>query len=149
MLKAIHNRLPIRARLHNFGIVDNNSCVLCVSGVETIDHLFFECQFSTYIWTLCRLKLQLEPTPIGTLQQEAEMIKAKFKSKDKTYVLARNALAATVWQVWQERNRRIFQGQSMNKIMVFRRLYEDVNLILRTCAWKVNNKEHILANWAL
>ena len=34
------------------------------------------------------------------------------------------------------RNRRIFQHQSLCKIQLFRRLYEDINLTLRTYHWK-------------
>ena len=149
LLKALLNRLPTRDRLLRFDMVNNSSCVLCENGVESGHHLFFECPFSKYLWTLCRLKLKLQPTPIGNLENEAELIQQNFKTKDKTFKLARSVFSATVWHVWQERNRRVFQGQKMHKIMVFRRIYEDVNLLLRTCIWKVNNKEFILANWGL
>ncbi|GAA0155658.1 hypothetical protein LIER_13342 [Lithospermum erythrorhizon] len=39
-------RLPTRDRLQAWGIVDDNSCVLC-GEQEDIHHLFFSCQFSS------------------------------------------------------------------------------------------------------
>jgi hypothetical protein len=148
LLKALYDKLPTRARLHRFGIINFSHCVLCDTSCETRDHLFFECPFSAYIWTVCKLKLKLN-TPMGNLSQEAHTIKDQFKQKDKVYKLARLAINATVWHIWQERNRRIFQRQKLHKIMVFRRIYEDIKVLLRTCVWKVNNKETILSNWGL
>jgi len=149
LLKALKGRLPTRSRLKTFGIINEDSCVLCNEATETIDHLFFECPFTAYLWSLSRLKLGLYLPEMRNLIQEAELIQGKFKVKDKSYILSRLALQVTVWHIWLERNRRVFQHQQMNKIMIFRRLYEDINILLRTCAWKVNNKEGILSNWGL
>jgi len=38
----------------------------------------------------------------------------------------------------------------MHKILVFRRLYEDINILIQTCSWKVSTKDlSILANWGV
>ncbi|XP_020258783.1 uncharacterized protein LOC109835210 [Asparagus officinalis] len=146
LLKALYNRLPTRDRLINFGISSSEICVLCDLAKESRDHLYFQCPYLVYIWKLCKLKLQMNDSDNKDLNTEAQNIQQKFKSKDKSYILARLALNSTVWQVWQERNRRIFQNQKMHKIMVFRRIYEDINILLRTCNWKVGNSK-ILSNW--
>ena len=90
--------------------------------------------------------MQLNATDVKDLKTEALEIQQKFKKKDNTYILARLALNATVWHLWQERNRRIFHDQKLHKIMVFRRIYKDINILLRTCNWKVGNSD-ILSNW--
>lgn len=149
LLKGLLDRLPTRSRLKNFSIIESDLCVLCDGGQETISHLFFECPFSKYLWTLCKMKLRMQNTSVGHLIQEATEIKNIFKSKDKTYKVARLAFNATVWHIWQERNRRIFQRNKMHKVMIFRSIYEDINLLLRTCTWKVNNREEMLSNWGL
>ena len=62
---------------------------------ETIQHLIFFCSYSSYIWTLCKLKLKLPPQH-DTLQQEAAAIKGKFSMKTKTYILLRLVLPVAV-----------------------------------------------------
>ncbi|XP_020266328.1 uncharacterized protein LOC109841800 [Asparagus officinalis] len=146
MLRSLNNRLPTRNRLFRFGITSIEVCALCYASKETRDHLFFQCEFSAFIWKLCRLKLQLKATDAKELKTEALEIKEKFKFKDNTYILARLALNATVWHILQERNMRIFHDRKLHKIMVFRRIYEDINILLRTCNWKVGNSV-ILTNW--
>ncbi|XP_020250145.1 uncharacterized protein LOC109827551 [Asparagus officinalis] len=146
MLKSLYNRLATRDRLFRFGIISAVECVLCSGGIESRDHLYFQCPYSAYIWKLCKLKLQLDATVTNDLRNEALEIQSKFKLKDKTYILSRMVLNAAVWHIWQERNRRIFQAQQLHKVMVFRRLYEDINVLLRTCTWKTGNN-NILANW--
>ncbi|XP_020254179.1 uncharacterized protein LOC109831256 [Asparagus officinalis] len=148
LIKSLYNRLATRDRLSKFGISSMEDCVLCSSEKETRDHLFFQCPFTAFIWKLCKLKLLLDSTVIQDLRTEALQIQQKFKVKNRTYKLARLVLSATVWHIWQERNRRIFHNQRMHKILVFRRLYEDINVLLRTCNWKAGN-EAVLANWSL
>ena len=106
--------------------------------------------YSSYIWTLCKLKLGII-SPVQNLNEEAASIKLKFKNKDKCYYLARLVLCGAVWHIWHERNRRIFQQQQMSKIMLFRRMYEDIHFTLKNCKWKdpvdvfaIN----ILSNWS-
>jgi len=150
LLRAIHDRLLTRQRLLNFGIINTNDCVLCNSQPETIEHLFFSCVSSSYIWKLCKLKLGLSQGLIGSLLEEVILVKRRFSEKTKASLLAKHAIGAAVWHIWQERNRRIFRAQTMHKILVFRRLYEDINILIQTCSWKVNTKDlSILANWGV
>ncbi|XP_020271020.1 uncharacterized protein LOC109846208 [Asparagus officinalis] len=139
LLKSLLNRLATRDRLFRFGIILTEDCVLCSGRKESIDHLFFQCPFSAYIWKLCKLKLHTDDMTIHDLKTEAIETQNKFKVKDKTYILARLVLSTAVWHIWQERNRRIFHEQRMHKVMVFRRLYEDINVLIRTCHWKSGN----------
>jgi hypothetical protein len=148
LLKGILDRLPTKSRLMRFGIIDSTSCALCGSGCETRDHLFFDCPYSHYLWTLCKLKLQMHSSSMGNLHEEANLIKAKFKPNDDVYQLARIALACTVWHIWLERCKRIFQSKSQHKILVFRNIYEDVALLFKGCSWKFNSSEDITANWS-
>ena len=72
LLRALHGKLLTRDFLKAIGVTDTDCCVLCHSCPESISHLFFECQYSTYLRSLCRLKLGL-PGTIGTLKDEAQI----------------------------------------------------------------------------
>ena len=90
----------------------------------------------------CKLNLGFAHSPMGNLLQEAEAIKERFKANDKTFKLARLAFNATVWHIWQERNRRVFHQPSLHKVMIFRKIYEDIIILLRTPMedWKRSKK---------
>jgi len=134
--RALHSKLLTRDFLKSLNIANTDTCILCNASKETIQHPYFQCPYSPYIWSLCRLKLGLAESPIGTLQDGAKLIKSSLKAKARTSVLAKLVLAAAVWHIWREENQRVFQLQEQNKLIVFRRLYKDVSVLLRTCNWK-------------
>ncbi|KAJ0008203.1 hypothetical protein Pint_30736 [Pistacia integerrima] len=43
-------RLHTMDRLSSHGVITSSRCVLCRSATETHDHLFFKCDFSSYVW---------------------------------------------------------------------------------------------------
>lgn len=48
---AMLARLPTRDRLLSWGLKVPGSCVLCADGIESHDHLFFNCPFAVGIWS--------------------------------------------------------------------------------------------------
>ena len=106
--------------------------------------------FSSYLWSLCKLKLKLSRN-ITNFENVAHNLAAVFSSKSKVSI-AKNSFSATVWHIWQEQNRRTFQAQEKNKIMVYRNLYEDIHVLIQNCHWKTNSGQReleILSNWGL
>lgn len=47
---ALLGRLATKDRLHKWGGLTSDQCVLCFAAEETHDHLFFQCPFSTQLW---------------------------------------------------------------------------------------------------
>ena len=132
LLRAIHSRLLTRNFLKSIGVCDTDTCVLCQTHSESVQHLSLNVP-TLNICGLSLLKLGLSAASVGTLQEKAILIKNKFKNKTKSTILARLSLSATVWHTWKERNSRVFQLQESHKIVVFRRLHEDISVLLRTC----------------
>ena len=55
LLRALADRLLTKSMLRNFNIIQNDVCVLRNASQEDRDHLFFNCPFSSYIWSLCKI----------------------------------------------------------------------------------------------
>ena len=148
LLRVLKNRLLIQDRLHNFRIIQELQCVLCNTGIESIQ----QCPYTSCLWTLCKLKLQLHPS-ISNLVEEAQNLIIKFKKKMRVSYIARISFSATIWHTWQMvRNRRIFQLEQMSKILVFRNLYEDIHILVQNCHWKSTGDQkdnEILSNWGM
>ena len=138
--------------LLGLNIAQDDSCSLCTTGHESRDHLSFSCEFSSYIWFLCKLKLGLDPTSSGTIVEECKLIQSQFTRKHKAAMLAKVVLRDVSWHIWNERNSTFFCEQKATKIMVFRRLYEDVHTLMQTCHWKWRDRaKYLLAlsNWGI
>ena len=95
LLRALQRKLLTRQFLNELNIIKVDSYVLCTGNVETLDHLFFQCLFSSYLWSLFKLKLGLQPS-VTSLSEEAAIIRLNIKKKEKSSYLAKTAFSATV-----------------------------------------------------
>ena len=151
LIRVLHGKLLTRHFLKNIGIITEDHCLLCMTAAESIDHLFFHCPYSAYIWQLCKLKLGLL-IPMENLHEEALSVILHFRQKSITSSLAKLVFSAAIWHIWRERNSRVFQHTSKHKIQVFKELYEDVNILLLPRSKKETfhgNMSSILRNWGI
>lgn len=47
---AIWGRLATRDRLRTWGVTLDSGCVLCDGGIESHNHLFFDCSYALQVW---------------------------------------------------------------------------------------------------
>ncbi|CAN1273141.1 hypothetical protein LINPERPRIM_LOCUS14878, partial [Linum perenne] len=97
--------------LQKKGLVLVNRCALCVSDLESVDHLFTTCAFVSEIWTLVSSKLSIHgPLPSSVV----ELIKGwkGLNCMPSFSMVMKVLLHAVFWFTWKERNDRIFRGVS-------------------------------------
>lgn len=106
---AIHNRLYTGDRLVLFGTIPVSCCSFC-SGVETHDHLFFNCIFTSQVWS----EMLDHVNVIWPSRSWADWINQISNFRDKTLknLIIKLIFTATVHQIWLERNSRKFQNAS-------------------------------------
>lgn len=109
---ATLGRLSTKHRLLSWGITTNDLCALCGTGQESHGYLFFACTFSTCVWShfLCKKDVS---TPLLNLQGELNWAKLHRGSSSFQYIVFKLSLAAIIYGLWCERNRRIFRGLSL------------------------------------
>ena len=69
------------------------------------------------------------------------LIETKFSQKKRLSALVKVVFAATVWHVWKERNRRIFDSEAHSRVDVIRNI-KDINIIMGTCNWKSDGTDY-------
>jgi len=125
---AARGRLPTKDRLAFLQLEQH--CVLCQGNSESVAHLFFECVFSKTVWTRIKYWLNIHRS-MSTIQSALKWIKKESRGSGRNARARCTALACTVYQIWNARNRRIFEDQVMDvegivfriQLHVYRTLY--------------------------
>lgn len=123
---ATMGRLHTMDRLYRFGVVQNSTCVLCSSFEESHDHLFFECDFAKVIWQSISSMVPIRwPSLSWGVFLRWAVIKLR-RIDDPFSAVARIALAASVYFIWYERNRRVFDNCSISTDGVIEEIVETI-----------------------
>ncbi|KAK9689935.1 hypothetical protein RND81_09G092300 [Saponaria officinalis] len=86
-----------------------NRCNLCLEANETHSHLFFKCPYSHEVWTSILAWMKLRGRS-SNLMSELHWTQSRGRRKFWKTGLFRCSIAATVFHIWDERNKRIFEG---------------------------------------
>ncbi|XP_021995747.1 uncharacterized protein LOC110892919 [Helianthus annuus] len=104
-------------------------CLLCLENNDSLEHLFFECKFSTQIWLSVRDKVNM-----GTVEPKwtdvMNWLLARGASKSVFNYSSRLIVAASAYFIWQERNARLFKNQTRPPDII-------TSLILQTVRYKL------------
>lgn len=97
-------RLPTRDKLAYWGINVPPHCLLCGTGFETSDHIFFSCSYSTEVWSSFFTHSALIPPPIF-----ADVISwlKSITSTRKIKAIVKLIFQRCIYFLWRERNSRI------------------------------------------
>lgn len=83
---------------------------------ESIHHIFFNCNYIKYIWTIMKLKLNMYACNNSlNIEDEVHLLKTCFWDGDQINQLT-GCCIVTTYHMWDECNKRIFQHKSLNKI---------------------------------
>jgi hypothetical protein len=107
----------------------NWTCFLCGCAFEDTNHLFSDCVFVRQVWSLiCQFQ---NLASIGTnlaLDVSTWWYVTKLAGSKKEVQLVRRTLLTTWWNIWLERNRRIFQNSSCSEIEVAYFIKQDIDM---------------------
>ena len=93
-------------RRRNFHVQPNTHCVLCNDQVvEDINHLFFDCPFSTICWNKIGLAWDT------SLNIRSRLEEASYSFNPPYFV---EIFTIAAWEFWNIRNSKIFYGHSVN-----------------------------------
>ncbi|XP_059070959.1 uncharacterized protein LOC131862033 [Cryptomeria japonica] len=107
---VMHERILTGERLKMYGICGPSICVMCKSNEETINHLLMECPFARQCWNWLCQSLRWVSTPASTLKNwiKSWPILNQKSLWGSLWLIAPSML---LWQIWKERNCRIFEGK--------------------------------------
>ena len=115
---AFLGRLPTRDRLSAWGMNVPVSCVLCSTGLESHQHLLFECDFAVSIWS--RFSGRFIINSPSCLQSVVNLFRhPTFASSPLATVILKLLLQLIVYRSWRERNQQIFRATASSEASFF------------------------------
>jgi len=113
---AIIGKLRTRDRLQFLPI--DPTCAFCRCEEESHAHLFFSCHWAGRLWAKIKSWLRIGRS-MSSLRSALRGLNSKRSNMESW--MRRVSLAITVYLIWEERNRRVFDAQSREVDSVFRR----------------------------
>ncbi|KAF9666785.1 hypothetical protein SADUNF_Sadunf16G0264700 [Salix dunnii] len=122
---AMQRRLSIKDSL--WFLEDSPTCNLCGSIMESHDHLFFQCQYSSLVWSSISNIVGIKRPNIhwsDLLLWTTNNLSAK---KDMEHMIGHIILSVVVYHIWYERNSRLFNNLSKSVTS----LLDDITQLVR------------------
>ncbi|WZY76441.1 hypothetical protein YC2023_022825 [Brassica napus] len=146
MWVAVNDRLPTRSRLAAWGMLTPTTCCLCMCADESRDHIFIECPFSKDLW---RMMLQKLSSPRLTFHSWTQLLNCPSTAHVRPLRILRSvAVQAIVYNLWTERNSRIFKS----KVLTTSELFKIVDRQVRNTISARKTRKHfknLMAVWLI
>ncbi|XP_071718074.1 uncharacterized protein [Rutidosis leptorrhynchoides] len=139
------NSLPVRWNLSAKGIEINSVvCPVCANGVETMNHLFFGCNFALEVWLKLRLWLDCSMPSFSSWDTFIVWLEGvQLSALNKNRIVA--AVITLLWAIWRFRNGVVFNEAFCSKSSIFDQLELGILQIvvqqLKSNLYEVNNHE--------
>ncbi|XP_039006676.1 uncharacterized protein LOC120134296 [Hibiscus syriacus] len=124
------DRLPTKERLHRMGVDNECHCIFCGAGIETRNHLFFECPVATALWFAI---FSLNGLRFRHLSWDSlyDWDVATWKGISLLTSIMKISSNALIYIIWKERNKRFFQCHASTVEAMFSTIKEIVGFQLR------------------
>lgn len=96
-----------RDRLIAWGLQVPSVCILCNASDENRQHLFFDCPYSSTVWSFFCNRLHLSPPPL--FEDGLRWLKDPIGDKNLVLII-RLLFQASIYHIWMERNSRLHRG---------------------------------------
>ncbi|CAL1362079.1 unnamed protein product [Linum trigynum] len=118
MWMVAHKRILTMDKIQQRGCSIANRCCMCCRDEESVDHLFTRCEFGLEIWTEVRRMCGDSFAPQEQILDTIKCWKSDVPDTTTDWI-GFCILHAVCWQIWLERNRRVFQDASRSAKEVF------------------------------
>ncbi|XP_077228564.1 uncharacterized protein LOC143861535 [Tasmannia lanceolata] len=126
--KALKQKLSTKDRLIKMGAVIDPICPLCKSAAESIDHLFFKCSYSAWLWKSILWRNGHHRAKNQSLLAEEDWLRHHSKGKEQATVAFKLCFSPLIHNIWMERNRRIFESSEKHKRLVLNQILTEISI---------------------
>ncbi|GAV61907.1 zf-RVT domain-containing protein [Cephalotus follicularis] len=132
------------------GVLQSDLCAFHCGERESLEHLFFQCPFSAFIWKEVLGKCNIS-RPGLLWWEDVQWMTRHTKGNNFPASLRKLALAAAVYHIWLERKRRCFKNSFLPPQEIVREVGFDVAGKLANSKGIQNSERHnsLCVNWGI
>lgn len=108
----MHEKLLTSDRSCKWGLNVDTQCVLCQLQEKNREHVFMKCEYTKKIWNKLFQWLQMQCPRARDGEQHNQWIITCSKGKSQQAQVFKIVFAEVVYQIWNERNLRVFEQRS-------------------------------------
>lgn len=128
---AARNRILIADNFARKGWYGLSLCVLCSADVETLEHILFSCTYARTVWNrldhgASNSQQLLLSNLSGDLATRWNRSRRSLKGRPKTFFDL--YFAAACWELWNQRNMRIFNDRATRSDELGKGVHDTVTL---------------------
>ena len=143
---AMHKKILTEDRIQKMGFEGPSRCSLCREEEENAEHLLFSCKFSQECWRWLQRKLNWSSPLAG--QWEDHLMGWPKEDPKKVYGKLWNiSPAIAMWEIWKERNRRIFSDQYLTEKALLSKIEVAITEVMNSDLRKRPREEGSFSNW--
>lgn len=105
------NSLQTQDRLVRKGILHRSECCLCHGSRENAKHLFFDCAYTSRVWSRVK-SLSGLPARVDKSEREWHNILRLCKGRSDFKEIMKVIFGTTLYELWKQRNDRTFRNQA-------------------------------------
>lgn len=132
---AIRNGLATQEKLIQWKhIPPDDRCPFCELVPDSVRHLFFGCGFAKAVWGSIKGAVGIRNAP-DDWDGVLDYIRQKVNKKGAKYSIVKLGVAAVIYHIWRERNRRIFENCKLGREEIIKRVMGEVRLKILVTKW--------------
>lgn len=104
-------------------------CILCYKNIENMNYIFFECPYTTQLWQHIHIRVSKLQNMEIIRNAEGIWRVAKWgmgRINKRNLFNIRSMLMVVIWNIWLERNRRIFNNAQLNTIALLAQVEDNI-----------------------
>lgn len=121
-------------------------CVLYKQNDETLDHLLLHCPIARECWEKLLYKLDWHTPMMVDIKSWLQSWVTYFPKSVYSSIWC-IAPSAVLWEIWKERNKRIFQGGEESNLCLWSRIERYISELVSSATNRVNINKHPYNIW--
>ncbi|XP_021775094.1 uncharacterized protein LOC110738956 [Chenopodium quinoa] len=116
-------KIRVRAHLAKIGVITDDKCPLCENSAETVEHLFFNCQYTRKccIELQSRIGQNISFSSLEDCYQKLLDIKGRFQRQ-----VFQSCYAGLLYCIWCQRNKAVWDKSIMKTEKLIQNLCRDI-----------------------
>ncbi|GJZ55975.1 RNA-directed DNA polymerase, eukaryota, reverse transcriptase zinc-binding domain protein, partial [Tanacetum coccineum] len=101
-------KLTTQDKVRRYGSYEMMVCPLCYEDMDSHEHLFYKCEFTSNFWRMIKRKIKFQCAELEWHDLVTKLSRMQNGNSIGS-IVRRLCLAACIYLIWQERNNRIFK----------------------------------------